>query len=219
MRASFCSCDIIQRIRSMLKVKLMLLLYDLLKLLLEKIIYYPESFLRHSEDGQQSKDDSDHQLEVLNFEDAATSDPTWLHMQVPVVPVVNIDTEFIKKQLPVVLYRDLILKKTSSQRQFQATSSSSEQEMHKSSCIVCMNSMEGRDEVRELCNCEHVFHRDCLDAWIGQAQLTCPLCRSELLIPAPTSATTSKQDKDGGRDPWRAERMIYLFGEDIFFTI
>ncbi|XP_061999639.1 probable E3 ubiquitin-protein ligase RHA4A [Rosa rugosa] len=214
MRASFCSCDIIQRIRSMLKMKLMLLLYDLLKLLLDKIIYYPELFLRYSEDYQQSKDDSDHQLEVMNFEASATSDPTWLNMQVPVVPVV-IDTELIKKQLPVVLYRDLILKKTSRQRQFQATSSSSEQEMHMSSCIVCMNSMEGRDEVRELCNCEHVFHRDCLDAWIGQPQLTCPLCRSELLIPAPTS----KHDKDGGRDLWRTQRMIYLFGEDIFFNI
>ncbi|KAL6127489.1 hypothetical protein ACLB2K_070854 [Fragaria x ananassa] len=185
-------------------MELVSLLWDLAKLLLKIILYYPV----HSRDGQQDKEDSDRQLE---YEAAATtSDLTWYDLQVPVVVPVVIDTESIKKQLPVVQYRDLMLRKTSRQRQLQAISSSSNSE-DVSSCIVCMNVIEGSDEVRELCNCEHVFHRDCLDAWIGQAQLTCPLCRSELLIPATTCGTISKHDKDGGGDPWRAERMIYLF--------
>lgn len=193
------------------------LLCKLLKFLLKKIIYYPELFFIHSVDDEQNKDDSDHQLEVMNFEAAATSHSSWLRFQVPVVVPVVVDAESIEKQLPVVKYWDLNLKKRSRQHHLQATSSSSEEEMHVSSCIVCMNVIEGSDEVRELCNCEHVFHRDCLDAWIGQAQLTCPLCRSELLIPATTCGTISKHDKDGGGDPWRAERMIYLFGQDICF--
>ncbi|KAL6127305.1 hypothetical protein ACLB2K_075346 [Fragaria x ananassa] len=192
----------------MLQMKLVSLLWDLVKLLLKMILYYPVQ----SGDGQQDKEDGDRQLE---YEAAATtSDLTWYDLQVPVVVPVVIDTESIKKQLPVVQYRDLMPRKTNRQRQLQAISSSSKSEeeiLHVSSCIVCMNVIEGSDEVRELCNCEHVFHRDCLDAWIGQAQLTCPLCRSELLIPATTCGTISKHDKDGGGDPWRAERMIYLF--------
>lgn len=194
------------------------LLCKLLKFLLKKIIYYPELFFIHSVDDQQNKDDSDHQqLEVMNFEAAATSHSSWLRFQVPVVVPVVVDAESIEKQLPVVKYWDLNLKKRSRQHHLQAISSSSypeEEILHVSSCIVCMNVIEGRDDVRELCNCEHVFHKDCLDAWIGQAHLTCPLCRSDLLLPA----TTSKNDKDGGRDPWRAERMNYLFGEDVCFT-
>ncbi|GLJ55454.1 hypothetical protein SUGI_1190750 [Cryptomeria japonica] len=47
-------------------------------------------------------------------------------------------------------------------------------------CTVCLNSFEEDDEIRELCNCCHIFHRDCLDKWIDHRQKTCPLCRSSL---------------------------------------
>ncbi|KAK3042044.1 hypothetical protein RJ639_001746 [Escallonia herrerae] len=71
-------------------------------------------------------------------------------------------------------------------------------------CVVCLGCMKPSDEVRELCDCSHLFHRECLDAWIDQGQITCPLCRSKLL-----------RDHHGEKhraDPWRRERMIYLFG-------
>ncbi|XP_050386844.1 probable E3 ubiquitin-protein ligase RHA4A [Argentina anserina] len=216
MGGYFRSYDIRWQARCMLKIKsLVLLLCGLLEFLLKKIDYCPELFFNQTVGDQQNEEDCDHQLEVLNFEAATIPDTTWLRfLQVPAVPVV-IDTESIKKQLPVVQFQELYLK----QRQLQATSSSSsEEKTHISSCIMCMNSIEGRDEIRELCNCQHVFHKECLDAWIDQAQLTCPLCRSELLVPVTTSAISLKHDKDGGSDPWRAERMIYLFGEDICFT-
>ncbi|KAF5450518.1 hypothetical protein F2P56_030859 [Juglans regia] len=76
-------------------------------------------------------------------------------------------------------------------------------------CVVCMNSIEANDGVRELCNCCHVFHKECLDVWIGQGQATCPLCRAKLfpLIQGEELGTL-------GGDPWRMERMVYLFGED-----
>ncbi|XP_042982182.1 RING-H2 finger protein ATL1-like [Carya illinoinensis] len=76
-------------------------------------------------------------------------------------------------------------------------------------CIVCMNSIEASDGVRELCNCCHVFHKECLDVWIGQGHATCPLCRAKLfpLIQREELGTL-------GGDPWRMERMVYLFGED-----
>lgn len=48
-------------------------------------------------------------------------------------------------------------------------------------CAVCLSSFEKEDEVRELCNCRHIFHRICLDKWLDQRQTTCPLCRSSLM--------------------------------------
>lgn len=79
-------------------------------------------------------------------------------------------------------------------------------------CIVCLRMMKGSDQVRELCNCCHVFHRECVDAWIDEGHKTCPLCRSKLV------SIQDDQEEDGngcGSDPWRRERMIYLFGEDF----
>ncbi|KAK9291784.1 hypothetical protein L1049_019734 [Liquidambar formosana] len=67
--------------------------------------------------------------------------------------------------------------------------------------------MEANHEVRKLCNCSHAFHKDCLDAWIDEGQVTCPVCRSKLL---PERGEEVKK----GEDPWRMERMVYLFGED-----
>ncbi|KAK8672468.1 hypothetical protein V6N13_110836 [Hibiscus sabdariffa] len=46
------------------------------------------------------------------------------------------------------------------------------------SCAVCLYEFEGEDEIRRLSNCRHVFHRSCLDRWMGYDQKTCPLCRT-----------------------------------------
>ncbi|KAB5521832.1 hypothetical protein DKX38_026151 [Salix brachista] len=47
-------------------------------------------------------------------------------------------------------------------------------------CPVCLDCIHGRDEVRKLCNCSHVFHLKCLDSWVDQAHVTCPTCRAML---------------------------------------
>lgn len=46
------------------------------------------------------------------------------------------------------------------------------------SCAVCLYDFEGEDEIRRLPNCRHIFHRNCLDRWMGYDQKTCPLCRT-----------------------------------------
>nr|POE77169.1 e3 ubiquitin-protein ligase [Quercus suber] len=33
-------------------------------------------------------------------------------------------------------------------------------------CAVCLNKLRVQDEVRELRNCCHVFHRECIDRWV-----------------------------------------------------
>ncbi|KAL2540312.1 Binding protein [Abeliophyllum distichum] len=80
-------------------------------------------------------------------------------------------------------------------------------------CAVCLTLINGFDEVRELGNCFHVFHRECIDAWIDKGKETCPVCRSNLL----PHGDQGENFKCNEEDPWRRERMIYLFGEDFNF--
>ena len=109
------------------------------------------------------------------------------------VPFHLID-ESIKKQLPITEYGDLLKRRGACSAEDLV-------------CVVCLNNMEASDGVRDLCNCSHVFHKECLDVWIGQGQVTCPLCRSKL--------SPSQREEPGlGGDPWRLERLNYLFGED-----
>ncbi|KAM3729625.1 hypothetical protein ACB098_12G027000 [Castanea mollissima] len=109
------------------------------------------------------------------------------------VPFHLID-ESIKKKLPITEYGDLLKRRGACSAEDLV-------------CVVCLNNMEASDGVRELCNCSHVFHKECLDVWIGQGQVTCPLCRSKL--------SPSQREEPGlGGDPWRLERLSYLFGED-----
>ncbi|XVF53197.1 hypothetical protein PTKIN_Ptkin05aG0081000 [Pterospermum kingtungense] len=88
------------------------------------------------------------------------------------VPV-QVLTALIKKSLPVVEYGNFI-------ERF------GEDEVTENSnkvCTVCLDSMEKSDEIRELCMCSHVFHKECLDTWVNEGQVTCPLCRSTLYDP------------------------------------
>ncbi|KAJ1398624.1 Zinc finger, RING-type [Sesbania bispinosa] len=50
-------------------------------------------------------------------------------------------------------------------------------------CRVCLSEFEEGEKVRNL-NCEHTFHKDCLDKWFLQEEqycATCPLCRKKVL--------------------------------------
>ncbi|KAG5603716.1 hypothetical protein H5410_025208 [Solanum commersonii] len=47
-------------------------------------------------------------------------------------------------------------------------------------CAICLCKIEDGEEVREL-NCDHLFHRACLDRWMNCGRMTCPLCRNHLI--------------------------------------
>ncbi|CAI8619477.1 unnamed protein product [Vicia faba] len=49
------------------------------------------------------------------------------------------------------------------------------------SCAVCLTEFDENDEIRRLANCRHIFHRGCLDRWMGYDQRTCPLCRTSFI--------------------------------------
>ncbi|KAF0933248.1 hypothetical protein E2562_017045 [Oryza meyeriana var. granulata] len=67
-------------------------------------------------------------------------------------------------------------------------------------CAVCLSGIGGRDEVRRLANCRHVFHLGCLDRWMAHEQGTCPLCRAPLipdeLLPAAAAGLPDPSDYD-----------------------
>lgn len=85
-------------------------------------------------------------------------------------------------------------------------------------CAVCLNQLGMRDEVRELRNCCHVFHRECLDRWLDHDRdhhhKTCPLCRAPLLTPF-QSQSLSFNGTARSQPSWAVERLLYLFGDDL----
>ncbi|KAJ0974458.1 hypothetical protein J5N97_016423 [Dioscorea zingiberensis] len=77
----------------------------------------------------------------------------------------------IKNQLKVVKFEEFIKRRS---RDY------CEEEEH--TCAVCLGSLEESDEVRELGNCKHAFHKECIDKWVDLGHLSCPLCRSQFLL-------------------------------------
>ncbi|XP_057815975.2 brassinosteroid-responsive RING protein 1 [Cryptomeria japonica] len=75
--------------------------------------------------------------------------------------------EMIKSRLHVITFRNFAEKMVEIEEDFV--------------CPICLSSFQGDDEIRELYNCCHIFHRNCLDKWIDQHQDGCPVCRSPLL--------------------------------------
>ncbi|PWA53769.1 Zinc finger, RING/FYVE/PHD-type [Artemisia annua] len=49
-----------------------------------------------------------------------------------------------------------------------------------SDCAICLSEFVAGDEVRVLPPCNHCFHVECVDRWIG-LHFTCPSCRQLLL--------------------------------------
>jgi hypothetical protein len=47
-------------------------------------------------------------------------------------------------------------------------------------CAICLTSCQGQSR---MLPCKHVFHKDCVDSWIGNTkEPTCPICRTSILI-------------------------------------
>ncbi|KAL5222091.1 hypothetical protein ABZP36_026804 [Zizania latifolia] len=57
-------------------------------------------------------------------------------------------------------------------------------------CAVCLGQVEAGEKVRRLPKCMHLFHAECVDAWL-RAHSTCPMCRAAVEGPA-TAATVKK---------------------------
>lgn len=84
-------------------------------------------------------------------------------------------------------------------------------ENHDASCAVCLNKLRKKSQVWELSNCNHVFHKNCLESWLRyDEKVSCPLCRASLLPVTPLPSASQPQQPS-----WAVERMLYLFGDDL----
>nr|GMD10392.1 E3 ubiquitin-protein ligase RHA2B-like [Ipomoea batatas] len=68
-------------------------------------------------------------------------------------------------------------------------------------CSICLEEIELDHEVRDPVTCNHVFHRPCLDTWVDEGQVTCPVCRSMLLPRKLTSFRLEMQAPAPAPDP------------------
>ncbi|KAM7275205.1 hypothetical protein ACFE04_017071 [Oxalis oulophora] len=90
-------------------------------------------------------------------------------------------------------------------------------------CAVCLVPMKEHDLVRELRNCCHVFHRECIDRWVAYEEQEyeeenenhkrCPLCRAPMLSSTQTIVNWEKNEPS-----WAVERILYLFGDDLLMS-
>lgn len=71
-------------------------------------------------------------------------------------------------------------------------------------CAVCLNEFEDDETIRLIPKCDHVFHPECIDAWL-ESHVTCPVCRADL-TPQPDDPSyhlpeTDEQAQENNREP------------------
>ncbi|XP_044510695.1 RING-H2 finger protein ATL11-like [Mangifera indica] len=72
-------------------------------------------------------------------------------------------------------------------------------------CAVCLNEFEDDETLRLIPKCSHVFHTDCIDAWLASHH-TCPVCRANLVHQPGEIASSIIQvfdtDNGSGESEW-----------------
>ncbi|XP_020164052.1 uncharacterized protein [Aegilops tauschii subsp. strangulata] len=75
-------------------------------------------------------------------------------------------------------------------------------------CAVCLGQVEAGEKLRRLPKCAHLFHADCVHAWL-RAHSTCPMCRAATTgtTPAATAAAEAPPPAVVAGTPPALERM------------
>ncbi|GMP49055.1 hypothetical protein CsSME_00016177 [Camellia sinensis var. sinensis] len=66
---------------------------------------------------------------------------------------------------------------------------------HGLECVVCLSVFEDNEVGREMPNCGHVFHVECIDVWLT-SHLNCPICRAPVLIAEIDSVSSNDAARD-----------------------
>ncbi|XP_037417611.1 E3 ubiquitin-protein ligase ATL41-like [Triticum dicoccoides] len=89
-------------------------------------------------------------------------------------------------------------------------------------CAVCLSELADGEKVRELPNCGHSFHVECVDAWL-RSRTTCPLCRAEAELPkgndkAEVAAqSSSSSSSSSAREP--PQQALFGAGGTLIVTV
>lgn len=51
-------------------------------------------------------------------------------------------------------------------------------DMKAQECTICLNDFKAKQHIRKL-DCEHEFHKRCIDRWLLKGNACCPMCRKE----------------------------------------
>ncbi|XP_040992053.1 E3 ubiquitin-protein ligase ATL31-like [Juglans microcarpa x Juglans regia] len=87
-------------------------------------------------------------------------------------------------------------------------------------CAVCLSEFEHDEMLRLLPRCYHVFHPDCIDAWLA-SHVTCPVCRAKLELgcEAPQSSTDSTDCSSRDENPSPEVVPVEMRNEQVLIDI
>ncbi|XP_054786521.1 E3 ubiquitin-protein ligase ATL6-like [Prosopis cineraria] len=78
-------------------------------------------------------------------------------------------------------------------------------------CAVCLSEFEDHETLRLIPKCNHVFHPECIDAWLA-SHVTCPICRAnlkpdsgEVAVRMPTQLNANELSVESGGRSRRGE--------------
>lgn len=61
-------------------------------------------------------------------------------------------------------------------------------------CAICLESVEDGDFCRELPDCKHLFHANCIDNWLTKVP-NCPICRTRVQLDSGASGSVHRDDE------------------------
>ncbi|KAL3504677.1 hypothetical protein ACH5RR_034518 [Cinchona calisaya] len=78
-------------------------------------------------------------------------------------------------------------------------------------CSICLSEFAEGEEGRELAQCKHRFHRNCIEKWFlqGNQAATCPLCR-DLVIPMEIVAEHVRVQNEQADNTSEEELALFL---------
>lgn len=84
-------------------------------------------------------------------------------------------------------------------------------------CAVCLNEFEDDETLRLIPKCDHVFHPECIDAWL-ESHVTCPVCRADLSLqpgdaPVQTPELPAQEDANAQPPPQNDEISIHVVSD------
>ncbi|XP_076948338.1 E3 ubiquitin-protein ligase ATL6-like [Bidens hawaiensis] len=80
-------------------------------------------------------------------------------------------------------------------------------------CAVCLNEFEDEETLRLIPKCDHVFHAECIDAWL-EHHVTCPVCRADL-VPKPGESTQLDPELDSHQMEDGSTEVLVRISEEV----
>jgi hypothetical protein len=84
----------------------------------------------------------------------------------------------IMNPIPLAPMENVIVFPTNDQIASASRTFSTESQLEEC-CAICQEDIESSVEVRQIRQCTHVFHKDCVDQWFEQS-VFCPICRLDI---------------------------------------